>query len=363
MKLRYSNLGAFGLAACPPLAPGDSGACPPGALGLEYPAGSGNEHLAGAGMWVGGLLDTATTGSSSPIRLVSVTYEGWAGPYYEFYPGGTPADTIWRVDQGAPKPPGWDNYWGTDLPYRPFADDNQYCRYTDTAINVAWHVPLRLTVIHSSYVGSSADADGIHIVEYRIFNTGARVIDSVYIGFLVEPGSLGEYPNPDCFGFAQSEHLAYCWRSRDSLVSLFGFEFVHHPLPSDSIRWTFEYFPGPNTPGSDESKYRLLSSGIIRPDSWPCMIDGRFVLAAGPFSLPPTGDGVAPPLRIAIAFLGAPDLAGLSLRAQRARELYEMGTSFPLMESAPPRIVFFEAELPQPVQPDHGDHVYHSTPR
>lgn len=327
MKLRYCNLGAFGRAACPPVLPGDSAWCGINDRGLVYPAGSGNEHLAGAGLWIGGRLDTAASGTSTPVRLVSVSYEGWAGPFYEFSPDDSAADSIWCVPgQSAPKPPGWDQYWSNDLPYRPFSDNNQYCRYTDTSFHNPQHTPLQLKVVHSSYVWADPFADGIHVVEFRLSNIGIRAIDSVYIGLMVEPMFTYGLSDPQRLNYMASEHIAYCTSQVESVSTPFGFTFISLPLPEDSARWTFATFEGPNTPPDDRAKYTLLSSGLILPDPWPSLWDGRVLLAVGPFALQPSVGGQTHPLTFAIAFLGAPDTSGLVLRAQRAKVLYLQGT-------------------------------------
>jgi hypothetical protein len=347
MRLRSNNVGAFGHIACPPFNPAHPGTAPIDSLGWQYPLGSSVEHLFGAGLWIGGKLDTATTGTSAPVPLVSVTYEGWTGPYFEMFPGSSVSDTIWCVSgRGAPKPPGWDAYWGTELPYRPIADDNRFCRYTDTAVQVQSHIPMHLKVTHSSYSWSDPSADGIQVVEYRIFNDGQKVIDSLYIAVLAEPAGPGPTQQDQlCMSFNVTEKLAHWYRpGSDSIRAPRGVALIHPSDPADSLRWTFLYFSGPNTPAADAGKYSMISSGVVLPDPWPCLSGMLFLLAAGPFTLPPA-DGEEP-LRIAIAFLAAPTSGDLLIRAQRARELYFQGTgvgpaadglpgSFALMQNYP----------------------------
>lgn len=96
MRLCFDNRGVIGRMAYPDF-PNDS-------IGLEYPLGSACEHVFGGGLWVGGKLDTAQSGTSMPIRLVSTAYEGWSGPLFEFFPGNSVADTIWKVNDTIPAP-------------------------------------------------------------------------------------------------------------------------------------------------------------------------------------------------------------------------------------------------------------------
>lgn len=83
MKMPLDNRGAFGRVCYP----GVIGGTDPGPqfIGLEYPIGQPYEHLFGAGLWVGGILDTSTSGNPVFVKGVTVGYEGWSGPYFEFF--------------------------------------------------------------------------------------------------------------------------------------------------------------------------------------------------------------------------------------------------------------------------------------
>ena len=87
MKVKLDNYGTMGRYA---YKEGEAAALRAGKVGLEYPIGQPYEHLFGSGVWIGGLLDTSASGGSAPVRGVSVAYEGWSGPYHEFFPGNTP---------------------------------------------------------------------------------------------------------------------------------------------------------------------------------------------------------------------------------------------------------------------------------
>jgi hypothetical protein len=168
-----SNFGCVALVARPPNSP-------PELLGCEYPAGSDVEHVYGAGVWIGGIVDTATGGRpSSPATLVTTGYEGWAGPLYEMYPSDDSHNRIWTASVAdTVKPADWDAYWGSSLPFRPVSDQDFYCMYTDTfQTSIASHVPLRLKVIQKSYAWSGY-ADAIILIEYLIVNVGTRHHDA-----------------------------------------------------------------------------------------------------------------------------------------------------------------------------------------
>ena len=56
MRLCFDNRGVFGRIAYPGVIGGiDPG---PDSIGLEYPIGQPYEHIFGAGLWIGGKLDT-----------------------------------------------------------------------------------------------------------------------------------------------------------------------------------------------------------------------------------------------------------------------------------------------------------------
>src|SRR3990172_2432933 len=59
---------------------------PPDGIGMEYPIGSRIEHLYGAGLWVGALVDTGAPGATSKVYAVTTAYNwGEAGVEHEMY--------------------------------------------------------------------------------------------------------------------------------------------------------------------------------------------------------------------------------------------------------------------------------------
>jgi hypothetical protein len=73
---------------------------PEGVIGLEYPVGSGIEHLYGVGIWFGAIVDTARRGPPSRIYAVTTGYD-WnpssGGPRHEMFGHQTSGDTIFRT--------------------------------------------------------------------------------------------------------------------------------------------------------------------------------------------------------------------------------------------------------------------------
>lgn len=82
---------AIGLGAFPDFSP-------PDLIGVEYPVGSGIEHLYGGGIWVGAIVDTGRTGIPRLIRAVTTGYGGGSGGFVrEIYGHQFPKDTFYTT--------------------------------------------------------------------------------------------------------------------------------------------------------------------------------------------------------------------------------------------------------------------------
>lgn len=343
MQIEMDNYGTMGRYAYPE---GEAAALRAGKVGLAYPANTPYEHLFGSGVWIGGMLDTAQVGNSPPIRGVSLAYEGWTGPYHEFFPGNTPADSIWHGGTGIPKPAGWDAYWGNMLAYNPIAHDERYMKYNDYTYRVTGHVPLRLEVVQRSYAWDDRYADAIMIFEYRIYNRGVKQIDSTYVGFFFEadvgPIAAANFFQRNFTGYFANARTAYIHNPSDRGSTPAGVSLLSTSARSlDSLRYAFRWFPGPNTPPNDAAKYQFMSSNQIDADEFPSLSDTRFIFAFGPFTLRPyatTRDS----LTIAIAVVSGYDPAGNHLRtlqrnANNALDIYlNQGIKLPATPPSPP---------------------------
>ena len=366
MKVQLCNVGAFGKISYPPfwLAPSP----PPESLGLEYPVAGFDpiEHVYGAGLWVGGLRDTSATGGGVPLRGVSTVYEGWEGPYYEFFPGTSPADTIWKSSRLMPgPPPGWDAYWGPAFPYRPVSDQDYHCVYTDTSVAISQHRPLGVKVIQSSYCWFNTSAAGMMIIEFRIFNVGPRPLDSVYVSFFLD-GDVGPITVPQYFSRNYSASLrglngAYIYNPFDTYSTPVGTVFLGARRGGTNLAHayrSFQWFDGYGSPRPDARRYQVMRADTSRPDEFPDRSDTRFLLTAGPFTLEPAGPPPSDPLVVAFALLGSPQggssgIEILRTKAFLAQELYSSSlftSVFPLRQQFP-STVHLEQNFPNPFNP------------
>ncbi len=319
---------------------------PPESLGCEFPAGSDIEHLYGGGVWVGGIIDTSHTAVPAPTVAVTTGYEGWAGPLEEMFPSANPLDDIWTASTSNPiKPPGWDAYWGSSLPFKPVSDEDFYCTYSDTLntdFPIAGHVPLGVKVIQKSYAWAGGYADAIIPMEYEIINIGSKVINKAYIGYFMD-SDLGPYYilNPpyshnffqvDYSGYYRKLRTAYTNNPVDRGSTPIGLTLVNTPVSLDSLTYSFRWYPGPESPGNDQLRYQWLSSGVILPDqSLSDLSDTRFLFGFGPFTISP-----ADTLNIAIAVVAGNDLTELQANASRALTLYQRGYKVPVTPPSPP---------------------------
>jgi hypothetical protein len=357
MRAALDNRGAVGRAVYPEFGAG-GGTIPDDSIGLEYPLGTPFEHIFGAGLWVGGKLDTARIGSSAPLRLVTTAYEGWAGPYFEFYPGYSPADSIWKVvGRGIQRPPSWDAYWGNSIARASFSDNDHYCTYTDTSVRVTAHVPLRLKVVQSSFVWNHPDAEAIYVLEYKVINMGDKQIDSAYIG-MFNDGDVGPYSLPNYYqrnytGYLPSNRTAYIHNPLDIGSTPVGLTLVHTPYPLDSLTYTFRWWSG-SGPGTDYFKYQLLSSGVIDSNqSLANLSETRCLISFGPFTLRPPGGPVHDTVVVVFAIVSGQNLTVMRQQAERAKQIYLGGGQVSVGEGRdelPERAELFQ-NYPNPFNP------------
>jgi hypothetical protein len=353
--MELDNRGAFGRVSFP----GVIGGTDPGPqfIGLEYPVGQPYEHIFGAGIWVGGILDTSTSGPPVPVRGVVTGYEGWQGPYFEFFPGTSPADSIFRIfksgGQYPPKPAAWDALSGLEgaIPYKPISDADYYMKYDDYHERVNNHVPFHLKVYQSSYAWDDTYADAIIILEYRIINNGRKQIDSAFVGFFFEadvgPYLVNGYAQRNFTGYYRDSRTAYVHNPSDRGSTPVGCALLTTSRPLDSLRYSFRWWPGTSHPNTDADRYQRLSSGTVDSNqSLSNLSDTRCLFGFGPFTInpsnPPLPGIVGDTLKIAVAVVSGFDPAGNHLRimqrnAARALDIYlNQGIRLPATPPSPP---------------------------
>lgn len=339
MRIWLSNRGCFGINAL-----GDGqGGC--NGLGLEYPRGSGIEHLYGGGLWIGARTDT---GGGQRVVGVTVTYEGWTGPFFEMCGDSACSDSFFvtsieqpnganrkgydddgdgRVDEDEYDAVDNDGDGLTDEDYGAVAHSDAYVAYTDTARTpIINHVPLGIKVWQKSYAwrdGTSGDA--ILIFDYTIVNVGRKRLDSVYVAYFADadvgPINLAGYYTRNSSGYDALTRTAYVMNPIDRPSTPIGFSVLGTSRPLDSLRFTFRWFPGAETPPTDISKYDFMSTGIIYPDEYPQISDTRILLSVGPFDVINPGDS----LHYVIGIVSGSDISDMLNNSERAKRIYDAG--------------------------------------
>ena len=342
----------------------------------QWPAGSGNEYLWGAGLWVGGVL--------LGERLVST------GQYAnEFLAQDNPEDTIYEAIGGQlVRPAGNADASGARYPEPDPNDDddtddfgnprvdeetlNGYdddedglidedfaqvgnqmmvtTMYDNTRLASEFfpdHTPLNLRVVQQSFAWEGDQVDDFVGFQYTITNVGVSDINNVYIGFFADadigPRTGTGTAADDMAGsfsgaVAASDgsyvpvEVGYMYDAAEEsrLDGYFGIAFLGHDTDPEGLRApesvslrTFQRFSGQSPfdqggdPVNDSQRYELLSAEAEERDSdvQPGKQDDfRFLISAGPFQVLESGDD----LQFQVAMVVGPGLDGM-LKAQLRR--------------------------------------------
>jgi hypothetical protein len=290
-----------------------------GRAGTEWPQGTGNMYIYGAGIWIGAQIPYG----SGFKKVVSYGYNPNDG-YSEWGPGIITAP--YTADHGVAGPPitwpillstesdSWtsreDSLWpvkdSLENPKFVSAEDS-WCFYNDA--DILYHDAqadsgdqLNVFVKQTTYSFSSKLDKNIIFVVWDIYNQGDRDLDSVYIGITCDP-DLGNATD-DMIGFDSTRN--FCWVYNYNLEydqdiqgrpGMMGFRYFQSPL--DSAGGTqlgltaLTLFTIDTDPANDEERYNLMAgltkSGGIRPggrfDVDVSPQDKRFCQSSGPFKL------------------------------------------------------------------------------
>ncbi len=310
----------------------------------QWPAGSGNEYLHSAGLWVGAVFLgerlVSTGGGASEWKPLSdyeyTIYEGVGGKILR--PAGNPQAGGNRFPQSGSDDDGDGRQDEETL--NGFDDDgdglidedfgqvgNQMfvlTNFDNTGLAMEEfpdHNPLNLEMVQTTVQWENDSVDDFVGFDYRITNIGVTDVEAVYIGFYADsdigPRGSGDIFNDDMAGSFSGTvrasdgswvpvEVGYTYDAAENnpLEGYFGIQFLGHDIdptgrtaPRRVGLRTFQSFSSAASfeqggdPTNDDERYQLLSAA---PEDWALNStrpsDFRFLVSAGPFEILEPGD-------------------------------------------------------------------------
>ena len=329
VQINITNWGLIGSTLNPRQPFGSAPSC-------QWPAGSGDEYLWAAGLWVGGVVLgerlVTTGGEQVPLDndVQATIYEASGGtilrPVGNVLAGGkrkpSPGpddDDDGLIDEETLNGYDDDEDGLIDEDFGQIGNQMMVCTMYD---NTPWvqesraeHQPLNLEIVQKTYQWENDQVDDFVGFEYQIKNVGVADIERVYIGFFADSdiGPLNiATADDDAAGswtgavrasdgsFVPVE-VGYMWDEAevDPVDGYFGIVFLGHDIDPTGQRAptrvgmrTFQKFQGQQSfdqggdPTNDDERYQLLSAPA---DEWDGDTmanrdaDFRFLVSAGPF--------------------------------------------------------------------------------
>jgi hypothetical protein len=320
---------------------------------LEFPLGSGYEHMSRAGLWVGAVAygDSGTfTGVSTGI--VDDAQGTSAAAETEFTPYGEPFVELSRVANSPLFSPA------------AISDEDWVCSFTDrparraSGAQTERHVPLGIVVRQRTLGFALPAADAFVVTQFAIVNDGPPLAD-VYVGFyaqLVSGNKAAQVDWPPRLWYykTHAEYDAsrrlykerYCARAPypDGCdvtacppwagVKLLGARPGGLASRTVSFNW-WSYSPGDTARALDVQRYALLGNGEV--DATDTCVPGNnscspiMLLSVGPFAQLDPGDTVF----VDVALVGGEDEARLLEHADFAQFAYDIDYQLPQPPPSP----------------------------
>ncbi len=248
---------------------------------LEYPVGSGQEHLVRAGLWIGGLVSETFQITEAETLTTTATLDGYYGgtnleTESEFYPA---SSEILERSILISSP-----YYD---PVNAISEQDLICTYTDAhSHGTSMHKPLYVKVIQEILQFSYEPFDATIFMNFYIVNEhDSRAIFDLYVGLYAEMASgwkdgHEEWPPR---GWFEKKDIAYYEADTLQLVTEHHFRLDDgncpswagycllgtKPIPAEEKTVSFNWWnwdPGgyePETPSNDRERYETLANGWI----------------------------------------------------------------------------------------------------
>jgi hypothetical protein len=331
---------------------------------MEYPLGSGFDHLVRGGLWIGArAIDDlgAFTGVSTAAIDGTAGSSAQAGTEY------TPACLDIRERSSLPKSPSFDPEavsqedmiaFYRDQPARQFSPEN--------------HRPLNVLVRQENYDWSFAGYAHLVIFHYVVTNVGLP-LRNVYVGVYNELASgdkkLCSSMPPSSGGCLKGGWFRKKWVQYDDSLRLFREHYCFN-LPvsggcdsADVPYWAgyrllgakvgagkvsvladtsyhvtmaaWKYSLGDTARDEDVERYAIMSSGLIQdlsgPDFQPYSGDPCELIAVGPFKQIDPGDSIS----VDFAFVCGAEVASIQEHSRLAQRAYDLDYVIPVPPPSP----------------------------
>lgn len=205
----------------------------------EFPVGSGNDYLFGAGLWVGARVANDT--------LTSTGFEGWFDQF-EIFPEPCPNGEITRRSSDPASP---------DFNPDAISDEDLVATYSDTLTDPAYvsyeggydHEPIGLQIQQTSLAWSQTSYQDFVIIDFVVTNISNQYLDDVAPGLLVDADIRNPYTQPTGY--------------QDDITGSIDapFEFAGHTVP---IGWAADNDGDPyNGEWADSSKRAVIGVCLL----------------------------------------------------------------------------------------------------
>jgi hypothetical protein len=173
-------------------------------------------------------------------------------------------------------------------------------------------------------------------------NVGTNILRKVYVGFFADcdvgPKAVPQYYSRNYSEYIPDVRTAYTHNPVDKPTTPVGITVLGTPksLEDTTMKYTFQWYPGPQSPTPDRVRYDFMSRGEIKPSEYPQVSDTRQFFSFGPFDTLKPGDT----LKIVVAIVSGDGVTegpnNLHDNAARALELYQRGWTAPPVPPSPP---------------------------
>jgi hypothetical protein len=331
---------------------------------LEYPAGSGLEHLVRAGLWVGAhAIDAqgAFTGVTMGAADGSVGVSGTS--MTEF----TPLENSIEIRSSVP----------TSIHYHPDAtsDEDMIAMFCDSFVHPTSypqvHRPLRIEVRQVAYGWAAPAYSDFVVTGFVITNRGSQPLTELWVGLYAElaSGNKSAQANWPPSGWFSRQWLQYDADQRlvrehycaaapapgscqlEAVPAWVGVQLLTAPLPGQQV--TLGAWPWGGSPDRDTDieRYGLMSAGGVADLSGFDPGDPSELLALGPFTSLAPGDS----LEVAFALVGGASVDDIRAHALNAQRTHDAGYSYAVgVPPTPARGGLSLAAVANPVRGSHA---------